>query len=464
MAEALLPLLPHLGLHTLLVWAAVAAVLVLRPLLRRGWGAQAAYLGWCAVPAATVGGLLPLPAVLPAVPVQLLVTTGMALALPGAGGPSASVWWTAAAPQAATLALLVATWLAGLLAVAALLWARQRAAVAALWQHPGQAHWRTVAGSSPALVGAWRPRLALPADFEQRFDAAEQSAILAHEAAHLNRHDNRWNLLACTLAALQWFNPLAWWALRRFRADQELACDAAVLALQPPMAVAAYRRALLKSDELTAPLAPASSSWRGTHPLVERIAMLKSHRISSTRRRVGRALAAVLGLLALGAGHALQNSQGADADKAETVMLYLAVDRDGTRLATPRLFGDMGKAMAVRWYPEVGATQESPWELEVTTTAHDGEHLRLQARLSTGTPLQPVASPTLITPDGVPARFEVRSADGLHVLGVSIAARRATVPDTLRGKVDVPNARLATGNGRFIAPAANAPSPVPGPR
>lgn len=42
MAEALLPLLPHLGLHMLLVWAAVAVVLTLRPLLRRGWGAQAA--------------------------------------------------------------------------------------------------------------------------------------------------------------------------------------------------------------------------------------------------------------------------------------------------------------------------------------------------------------------------------------------------------------------------------------
>ena len=162
--------------------------------------------------------------------------------------------------------------------------------------------------------------------------------------------------------------------------------------------------------------------------------MLKTHCFSSTRRHVGRALAAALGLLALGAGHALQPDQGAGADKAETVMLYLAVDRDGTRVATPRLFGDMGKAMAVRWNPEAGDTQMTPWELEVITTAHEGGRLRLQARLSTGAPLQPVASPTLITPEGVPARFEVRSADGLHVLGVSIVARRAAAPDTVRGK------------------------------
>ena len=459
MAEALLRLLPHLGLHLLLVWAAVAVVLTLRPLLRRGWGAQAAYLGWCAVPAAAVGGLMPLPAVLPAVPVALWVSAGRAVGLPSVDTLSAGAWWTTA-PQAAAWAVLMAIWLLGVLAVVALMWARQRAAVAALRQHPGQAHWRTVAGSSPALAGAWRPRLVLPADFEQRFDAAEQSAILAHEAAHLHRHDNRWNLLACALAALQWFNPLAWWALRRFRADQELACDAAVLALQPPAAGAAYLRALLKSDDLTAPLAPATSSWRGTHPLVERIAMLSTHRFSSTRRHVGRALAAALGLLALGAGHALQPGQGAAADKAQTVMLYLTIDRDGTRFAAPRLFGDMGKAMAVR----VGATQEPPWELEVTTTAHDGEQLRLQARLSTGTPLLLVASPTLITRDGVPARFEVRSADGRHVLGVSMVARRAAAPDTLRGKVDVPIARIATGNGRLVTPAPNTPAPAPEPR
>ena len=32
------------------------------------------------------------------------------------------------------------------------------------------------------------------------------------------------------MLALNWFNPVAWLAFRAFRADQELACDAAVAA------------------------------------------------------------------------------------------------------------------------------------------------------------------------------------------------------------------------------------------
>src|SRR5207249_10388980 len=36
----------------------------------------------------------------------------------------------------------------------------------------------------PALVGVFRPRLVLPADFETRFDAQERALILAHEEVH----------------------------------------------------------------------------------------------------------------------------------------------------------------------------------------------------------------------------------------------------------------------------------------
>jgi len=52
------------------------------------------------------------------------------------------------------------------------------------------------AGSSPALVGLPRPRIALPVDFEARFTPAERELILAHEAVHRARLDKLWNLLA----------------------------------------------------------------------------------------------------------------------------------------------------------------------------------------------------------------------------------------------------------------------------
>src|SRR6185312_1214015 len=81
----------------------------------------------------------------------------------------------------------------------------------------------------PALVGAWRSRIVLPADFECRYDPTEQMLILAHETTHARRRDGWWCLLAQLVVALFWFHPLAWWALAALRHDQELACDAAVL-------------------------------------------------------------------------------------------------------------------------------------------------------------------------------------------------------------------------------------------
>ena len=380
-AHLLATLLPGLGLHILLAWLALGLVLLLRPLLRRSLGAQASCLAWGAVPAAALGAAL--------------------------------------------------AWLTGVMCVAFVLWARQRAAAASM-QDDAQGGWRTPVGSSPALIGAWRPRLLLPLDFEARFDAAEQAAILAHEAAHLRRRDNLWALLATTLATLQWFNPLAWWALRRFRGDQELACDAAVLAPPSTVNTATYLRALLKSDELAAPLAApratAATSWRGTHPLVERITMLKHHRVCNTRRHIGRALAAGLALSALVAGHATQGTTAPAAPLPDTVMLHMTVDVDGTRVATPRMWGKLGQAMSMRWQPDSLATSASALEVHITTTVTEREQLRYEARLSAGAPLRPLASPTLISAEGETARFDVSAGDGRKAISVTLSGRRTAAP------------------------------------
>lgn len=424
--QVLAALLRGLGLHILLVCLALALVLLLRPLLRRSLGAQASCLVWSAVPAAALGAVLPLPARWPELAPAAVVWVGNALSLPASGGASRAVS-LALAPSTTLAALLVLTWLTGVMCVAFVLWARQRTAAAGV-KHDAQGGWRTPAGSSPALLGAWRPRLVLPLDFEARFDASEQAAILAHEAAHLRRRDNLWALVATTLATLQWFNPLAWPALRRFRADQELACDAAVLSATPGVDSATYLRALLKSDELAAPLAAATTSWRGTHPLVERITMLKHHRFSPTRRRVGRACAAVLALSALAAGHATQGTPGKHAPAAplpDTVMLHMTVDVDGTRVATPRMWGKLGQSMSIRWQPDAGATSASALEVRIITTVTESGQLRYQARLSAGEPLRTVASPTLVSAEGETARFEVRAGDGGRAINVTISGRRA---------------------------------------
>lgn len=74
-----------------------------------------------------------------------------------------------------------------------------------------------------------RPRVVLPQSLLDTASPAELRWILGHELAHLARRDHlvRWlELLAC---ALFWWNPVAWWARRSLRINEEVCCDALVL-------------------------------------------------------------------------------------------------------------------------------------------------------------------------------------------------------------------------------------------
>ncbi|HZZ28511.1 MAG TPA: M56 family metallopeptidase, partial [Pirellulales bacterium] len=53
--------------------------------------------------------------------------------------------------------------------------------------------------------------------------------VLAHELAHVKRHDLAWNALAAVVHVLLYFHPLVWLASRWSRQEQELACDELVI-------------------------------------------------------------------------------------------------------------------------------------------------------------------------------------------------------------------------------------------
>lgn len=55
--------------------------------------------------------------------------------------------------------------------------------------------------------------------------AAQQRAMLAHELAHVQRHDPRWRFLQRLALVPLFFHPLAWRALRRLEALAETQCD-----------------------------------------------------------------------------------------------------------------------------------------------------------------------------------------------------------------------------------------------
>jgi len=94
-----------------------------------------------------------------------------------------------------------------------------------------------------------------------------------------------------------WFNPLIYWAISRLRADQELACDAQVLARHAG-ARRSYANALLKTQLATESgwRMPVGCHWQSSHSLKERIVMLKRPLPGVSRRVLGIAgIAALIG-------------------------------------------------------------------------------------------------------------------------------------------------------------------------
>ena len=80
----------------------------------------------------------------------------------------------------------------------------------------------------PVVHGFRRPVILLPATAGE-WSPTRRHALLVHELAHIRRQDWLVQMLAHVARAFYWPNPLAWWAVRRLRAEAELACDDCVL-------------------------------------------------------------------------------------------------------------------------------------------------------------------------------------------------------------------------------------------
>lgn len=84
---------------------------------------------------------------------------------------------------------------------------------------------------SPAVFGIFRPRIIVSKSLTENADPDTLKYIFLHELTHIKRHDNAVNLLAMLLGAVNWFNPLLWFAFHKMKEDCEVSCDASVLVM-----------------------------------------------------------------------------------------------------------------------------------------------------------------------------------------------------------------------------------------
>jgi uncharacterized protein (TIGR03435 family) len=77
----------------------------------------------------------------------------------------------------------------------------------------------------PFVIGCLRPVVVLPVAAMAQLDVAQVEAILAHELAHIRRHDYLVNLLQTLAETFFFYHPAIWWLSARIRDEREHACD-----------------------------------------------------------------------------------------------------------------------------------------------------------------------------------------------------------------------------------------------
>ena len=238
----------------------VLGVAWLAALLLRRRSAAARHLVWTA----TAAALIALPVLTIALPVMHLpvflapVNTGLLFQTTvsaSSAGPAAAIAASsaAAAPASSTvwrpdwMLYLLFAWTAGAVAgllqmlFAALAVARVRRAAApfgdanlcrALARSLGIHHavdvLEAAPGTMPMTFGLLRSAVLMPSDAGE-WTEERRRVVLLHELAHVRRGDTASHLLARVALALNWYNPLAWYAWRQFLKERECATDDLVL-------------------------------------------------------------------------------------------------------------------------------------------------------------------------------------------------------------------------------------------
>jgi uncharacterized protein (TIGR03435 family) len=157
--------------------------------------------------------------------------------------------------------------------------------------------------STPTVIGWLRPVVLLPVAALAGLTPQQVEAILAHELAHIRRHDFLINLLQTLGETALFYHPAVWWLSSRIRTEREHCCDdVAVSVCGDAREYAAALTELASWSIAHPPLTMAAT--RG--PLLNRVRRLL--RMEESDRRFGRTtlavavvLTTVAGVVALGA-------------------------------------------------------------------------------------------------------------------------------------------------------------------
>ncbi len=100
----------------------------------------------------------------------------------------------------------------------------------------------------PLTIGFLQPVILIPASVLTGLSPAQLEAIVAHELAHVRRHDYLVNLFQTVVETLFFYHPAVWWISSKIRVERERCCDEMASRICGDVLV--YVQALARLEEL----------------------------------------------------------------------------------------------------------------------------------------------------------------------------------------------------------------------
>lgn len=147
---------------------------------------------------------------------------------------------------------------------------------------------------TPSVVGFLKPVILFPPAALMNLSTAQLESVLAHELAHIRRHDYLINLLQTIAETLFFYQPAIWWVSSQIRNERELCCDDMVVEIcGDPVG---YARALTQLERARLD-SPSLALLSAGGPLMHRIQRLTGVAGHQPAPRVSAALAAGLAMV-----------------------------------------------------------------------------------------------------------------------------------------------------------------------
>lgn len=184
----------------------------------------------------------------------------------------------------------------------------------------------------PMTVGWIRPLVLLPARLLSGLSQKEVECLLAHELAHIHRHDYLANVIQSLLELVLFYHPAVWWVSRGIRQEREYCCDdLAVSIVREPLI---YARALTELEGLRGtPMLAPSSAGGSLMSRIQRLLQLSPcsdpaprHRLIGTAGALG--LAVVLAGSAAAMATSVPGNEG-DEGRQKTIRVRLVGPEGG---------------------------------------------------------------------------------------------------------------------------------------